>query len=102
MLRHQRGTQVTWVERASVEPATVQATLLEAATTLLRPAEVEVSAEVEADVMDPFDDRWDPLQIALATELHQPFDGGVTRATGELFDPFVEVSAQSLFDPWAP
>jgi len=102
VLRHQRGAQVTWVERASVEPSAVHTTLLEAAAALLEPATTFAGAELDSDVMDPFADRWDPLQIALATELHEPFDGGVAHATGELTDPFVEVGADLLFDPWRP
>lgn len=130
VLRHQRGTRVTWVERRDVAAGALRATLIGAAAELLRmdeasaevaspptPERVAASTEIPAepravtdgtgpghDLVDPFAaQRWDPLETAVGNRLNEPFERAPERGglSLDLADPFEEIHASHLSDPWA-
>ena len=108
VLRHQRGTTDTWLERADVAPAAVAEVLFEATTALLRATRVHASPIDElygtragADLMEPFDRRWDPLRTAIEGELVRPFIARGGMVYVGVADPFArDAGAVHLLNPW--
>lgn len=127
VLRYQHADHVAWVER-SVRPGALRAALGRASVELatevlaraLEPAaasrETAVLADAQqaprrawtlrppTDLLDPFA-RWDPLRMAFALALVEPFEAPRARARwAEVVDPFVhELGAPTdIVDPWSP
>ncbi len=94
VLRHQRGATDTWLEREGMDAA------IETAAALIREPE-DFGTRAGADLVDPFEGRWDPLRVAIEGELVRPFiaRGGMVYVGVE--DPFArDGRAVHLMDPW--
>lgn len=107
VFRYQHGTRDTWAERTGVTPEGAAQAVVEVACSLIRPPEGAVHADEDygtragADLVDPFDGRWDPLRVAIEGELVRPFiaRGGVVYVG--VADPFSrDAMAVHLLDPW--
>lgn len=102
VLRHQHGTDETWVERTGVAPEHAAEVLSAAATELLRPDAADVyGTRAGHDLVDPFDGRWDPLHTAIDGEIVRPFIARGGMVYIGVTDPFArETLAVHLLDPW--
>jgi hypothetical protein len=132
VLRYQRGADVLQAVRET-RPGTLRAVLVQASAELATravaqatagaapaapeapPAEVAAPCPVPeaswppeqgADVMDPFV-GWDPLRVALALSLLEPFDRAAVAparwAWGTIVDPFADegLAWADLMNPWS-